>query len=661
VTGRRAAPLVVLVVGLVAVELATGLWFDHLERRAGRPDLVGFRGPVLVLLVGVLAATVVGAVIAVHRPGHPVGWLFLALGAAMMLAGPVDGYATYGLLGSPGSLPAADVAALVADQEWIPWLVLTSLVLHLTPDGHFLSPRWRLAGLATVVSGGLTMALSVLSRQPFESPFQSVPNPFGVAAVQPAADVLRTCAVYVMGCGLIASAVSLVVRFRRSRGDERRRLLWLVYVVVPAPLFVVLAYAGSRADQDVLTILGTSGFVTLVPVAAGLSVLRYRLYDVERIVAATATWTASSLLLVGVYAAVVWLAARAAPSGPMPPAVSAALGALTAVAVAAPARRGLQDALDRQFNRRAHEARRVVAAALSAEVAGVDVESVLRRALADPALTVAYPGAAGTWVTATGEPVVTAVHVDVDRHGRVVARIAFDPDRTSAEAVRRVAELAAAELDNTRLRAELAHQLAEVHASRRRLARAQRRERRRIERDLHDGAQQRLLGLAFQLQSARLNGEPDRMRQALAQGAEQAREAVRDLRALANGLHPAALEDGGLAAALDDMARHSPVPVQLTVSVGRLDRGLEFTAWSVIGEAVVNAQKHAAASAIRVDVHRQDGRLHLRVDDDGRGGANPDGPGLRGLRDRVETVRGVLTVESAPGGTAIEAVLPCGS
>jgi signal transduction histidine kinase len=151
------------------------------------------------------------------------------------------------------------------------------------------------------------------------------------------------------------------------------------------------------------------------------------------------------------------------------------------------------------------------------------------------------------------------------------------------------------------------------------------------------------------------------MRAALAEGADSARTAVRELRDLANGLHPAALADGGLTAALDDMARHSPVPLRLHVQSGRLDPGVEFTAWSVIGEAVVNAQKHAAAHGIEVDVGQQNGDLRLRVRDDGHGGANPDGPGLRGLRDRVEAAHGRLTVTSSVGGTTVEAVLPCGS
>jgi signal transduction histidine kinase len=221
--------------------------------------------------------------------------------------------------------------------------------------------------------------------------------------------------------------------------------------------------------------------------------------------------------------------------------------------------------------------------------------------------------------------------------------------------------MAAAELDNARLRAELARQVGEIAASRTRLAGAQRRERRRIERDLHDGAQQSLLALAFELQSAQLNGDPQRMRQALAEGAGAAQAAVRELRDLANGLHPAALADGGLAAALDDMARHSPVPLRVRADQGRLDPGLEFTAWTVIGEAVVNAQKHAAAHGIEVDVHRHNGDLRLRVRDDGHGGANQDGPGLRGLRDRVEAARGRLSVSTGTHGTTIEAVLPCGS
>ena len=199
-----------------------------------------------------------------------------------------------------------------------------------------------------------------------------------------------------------------------------------------------------------------------------------------------------------------------------------------------------------------------------------------------------------------------------------------------------------------------------MESSRRRLAEAQRTERRRIERDLHDGAQQRLLALAMDLRSADLSGNDARMRQALSDGAAAAQSAVRELRDLANGLHPAALVDGGLPAALDDLARHAPLDLRLDVDVPRLDAEVEFTAWLVIGESVVNAQKHAYATTVTVAVRQRERQLHICVSDDGGGAANPDGPGLRGMRDRVEAAGGRLVIDSPAGsGTTIEAVLPC--
>ena len=133
-----------------------------------------------------------------------------------------------------------------------------------------------------------------------------------------------------------------------------------------------------------------------------------------------------------------------------------------------------------------------------------------------------------------------------------------------------------------------------------------------------------------------------------------AQSAVRELRDLANGLHPAALADGGLPAALDDLARHSPVDLHLDVHVPRLDPALEFTAWLVIGESVVNAQKHAHATRVAIEVHQHDCQLRIRIRDDGGGAANPDGPGLRGMRDRVEAAGGTLVIDSpAGGGTTI--------
>ena len=434
--------------------------------------------------------------------------------------------------------------------------------------------------------------------------------------------------------------------------------------MVPLPLFVVAAFVASSVESSVGTVAATGGFVVLIPIAAGLSITRYHLYDVERILARTTTYVGLTVLLIATYALIVWFGARGAQRWSISPAIAATVGALAVAAIAAPAQRVIQDLIDRRFNRRRYDAVRLVGAELADERAGRDLAVLFRRAFDDPSVVVAYPGARlDTWVTDTGvAPPAMADWVDVVRHGRVVARIGYDPAHTDAEVVGAGARVAAAELDNAGLRAELARRLADVESSRRRLAEAQRTERRRIERDLHDGAQQRLLALAMELRSAQLGGNDERMRQALSDGATSAQSAVRELRDLANGLHPAALADGGLRAALDDLARHSPVDLHLDVNVPRLDSALEFTAWLVIGESVVNAQKHANATRVAIEVHRHECQLRIQVRDDGCGAANPDGPGLRGLRDRVEAAGGTLVIDSpAGGGTTIEAVLPCAS
>jgi signal transduction histidine kinase len=661
---RRRVALVALLAALALLSGAAGVVFDRLLVHAGRPDLVGLQGENWIIVAGIVSSAVVGASVALARPHNPVGWLFLALSVLMMSSGPLDGWADYGLVAKPGSLPGADLVAYVEDRTFIGWLVLVALVLYLTPTGRPLSPRWGLAARATAVSGAVAFVLGLVTERPLPAPYQHAGNPLEVSAVQPAADIVAIWLVLVVGIGLVLGGVSLLVRFRRSEGDDRRQLLWMAFVVVPLPLFVIAAFVAANLDNDAVTVIASGGFVTLIPVAAGLSVVRYRLYDVERLLAATITYVLLTAVLVLTYGFIVWLGARGFQAWDVSPAVSATIGAIVAAALAAPLRRGLQDEIDRRFNRRQFDARQVIRDGLADEDAGVDLEQLFRRAFADDHLTLAYPGPdPDTWVAASGlSPRDTSASVDVQRRGRVIARIGFDPARTDPGTISAGAALASAELDNGRLLAEQARQLAEIGASRRRLAGAQRRERRRIERDLHDGAQQSLLALAFELQSAQLSGDEARMRQALSEGAEAARGAVRELRALANGLHPAALADGGLSAALDDLARHSTVPLLVDADVPRLAAALEFTAWLVIGEAVVNVQKHANATCIRVGASVADGMLRLCVADDGEGGANPDGPGLRGLRDRVETARGTLRVRSAPGaGTTIEAVLPCAS
>lgn len=211
----------------------------------------------------------------------------------------------------------------------------------------------------------------------------------------------------------------------------------------------------------------------------------------------------------------------------------------------------------------------------------------------------------------------------------------------------------------------LADRLQEVEDSRARVVDAAEAERRRIERDLHDGAQQRLVALAMNLGMAkeRYDRDPEGTKALIDEAHAEAKRAMVELRDLARGVHPAVLTDRGLGPALSAVAARSAVPITVDVdSLGRLDEATEGIAYFVACEALANVAKHSGASAARVVIGRRGDRLVLEVTDDGTGGADPDGEGLRGLRDRVEGVDGWFHVASPPGGpTTILAELPCES
>jgi len=221
-------------------------------------------------------------------------------------------------------------------------------------------------------------------------------------------------------------------------------------------------------------------------------------------------------------------------------------------------------------------------------------------------------------------------------------------------------------LENERLRADIRAQLEEVRASRQRIVQAGDAERRRVERNLHDGAQQRLLtlSLSLRLTMERLGPDADPiLRAELDEAAGEAALAVEELRELGRGIHPAVLTGAGLAAALESLAERSSLPVRVAVSAnGRLAEAAEATAYYVVSEALANVQRHARATAVDVRAAVEEGRLVVAVADDGAGGADPEaGSGLRGLMDRVAALGGRLSVESVPGGgTTVRAEIPCG-
>jgi signal transduction histidine kinase len=302
-----------------------------------------------------------------------------------------------------------------------------------------------------------------------------------------------------------------------------------------------------------------------------------------------------------------------------------------------------------------------------------ELQAALGEALHDPSLSVAYwlpderrfvdAQGRSVDVTAQGGQVVTMV----ERDGRRIAALVHDPATLEDEQlVTSVSAAAALQLENERLQAELRAQLAEVEASRARIVEAAQEERRRIERDLHDGTQQRLVSVAMTLGLAdsKLSSDPAVAATLVQDAKSQLSDALRELRDLSQGIHPGILTDRGLGAALDELTQRVEMPVMLDVSLGeRLPERVEEAAYYMVSEALTNVLKHAHATRAHVEIDRVNGVAVMRVSDDGAGGADATrGSGLRGLRDRVEALGGHLTVASPHAeGTVLEARIPCGS
>jgi signal transduction histidine kinase len=252
----------------------------------------------------------------------------------------------------------------------------------------------------------------------------------------------------------------------------------------------------------------------------------------------------------------------------------------------------------------------------------------------------------------------------IERDGGLVAAIVHDAVILDKE-LDSIGAAAAMALENERLDAELRAKVAELRASRSRMLRIGLEERRRLERDLHDGAQQRLVSMALNMRLARdrVREDPDAAERMLDGASAELDAALEELRELARGIHPAVLSDRGLDAALETLARRAPLPVELNRQAHeRLPESIELAAYFVVSEALTNVAKYARASHATVNVARGNGRLLVEVADDGVGGADPtDGTGLRGLADRLAVIEGRLEVDSPPGGgTTVRARIPCG-
>jgi signal transduction histidine kinase len=608
-----------------------------------------------------------GLAIARVRPENVLGFLVALPGVAATLLLCLS---AVGELPGGGDFPGEDHLTVASEGGWVLVYVVIAVPLLFFPDGRLATrfARWLLA--AILADALLIMIVLATAPGPFLPPHEDTPHVYGTMPGT-LSDVLAAISLPVLPLTLVGLIVHLVRRYRASDAGRRRQFRWLALAAAVLPLTLLgtwLSYA-LFGSADIVLVVGFTVMFLVLPVLIAVAVVRPDVFDVDRVIASTATHAAGTTVLLGVFTVVNALAGIVLVRNA--PIVAAAVVTLVAV-VLAPVRARLQGRIDRWFypaRKAAHNAIDLLHAdTVAARARPEQLQARLRAALRDPDLMVGYlTPIEGELVDADGTPLdaleaPTRRSVDISLGAERIGVLATSGP-FSVDLLRDIGTRAAPLVELVRLRLDLHRALREAADSRARMLSVGYEERARLERDLHDGAQQRLVALGMELRLAQLQMHRGiDMSGVLEEAITQLGTAVSELRQLAHGIRPSCLDDG-LVPALSTLVSSTPVPVTLQVTTEELDPDLETTAYYVAAEAITNAVKHAQAQSIALDVTARDGELSVRVTDDGNGEAAPrEGSGLAGLQDRVGAHGGRLLITSPLGkGTTIEAVLPCAS
>jgi len=672
----RLAAVIVTAVGLVSM-LTSGI-VTLLSDRVSAEDS-GWPWQ----LIGV-AGVIVGGVIAIQRPDHRVGWLFLAF-----VLGPLSG-AMIGLrllAAEPTPSWWITVAEAMATLGFAAPIPLIMLVF---PTGRLLSPRWLPAVALTLLSAVVGSAAALIRGGWAGLPEDGVaPSPLS-PRLDGLGAVLSDLFFPLYLGSLVAALASVLLRYRRSRGDERLQLRWLsaaagtVVVMMSSSLFA-FDLASDIAVESLLV-----GALCLVPVAAGVAVLKYRLYDIDVVISRALVFGALAAFITATYALVVVALPRLVVG---PGSESNLLLSIVATGLVAVAFEPLRARLQRVANRLVYGQRATPYEVLTALTAGFAVtevgsdgpqrlagllaagtgaaEAVVWLRVGDELRAVAQappgPGAhASVAVTDQALPLLGAqVAVPVRDGTQLIGALGITKVRgdavTSADhrLLDDVTGNAGLLLRNLQLQAEMRDHADELQESRARLVATQDAARRRLERDLHDGAQQHLVALRLKLglagTLARREGA-DAVADGLSPLSDTTQHTVDAVRAVARGIYPPLLEAEGLAAAVTGAARLAGPPVSVRVDgLARYPREIESTVYFCIVEAINNAATHAQPTSVEVIIEATENQLTFSVHDDGIGfdpSAPATGTGLANLADRLDVLGGTLTVESRPGSGA---------
>ncbi len=630
----------------------------------------------------------VGLALVTKRPRNVLGWLMIGIGMGFVMT-PGAPYARYATITRGGELPGAGLALAFESPSWVVFIGLCGFLLLLFPDGHLPSRRWR--WLARICGVGLTLLFLLILVSPDQGADYGLPrveNPLTVPALDPFADALVALALFAP-LTVVGGAVAVIGRLRRTRdGVQRQQLRWLAWAAGVIAFTYVMAFVpqavlGLEEGSSLEDVLGTIAVMTflLIPITIGIAVLRYRLYDIDFVIRKTVVIALVVAVIALVYVAVVaGVGALVGTQGsPLLSAVAAAIVALVFQPVRARARRFADRVV---YGKRAtpYEVMTTFGGQLAGTYSSDDVLPRLARVLGegvgadratvwlrvDDELRPVARWPADADLDASDDFRADVVHTGEELGALSVVMPSNDPiDPAKEKLVGDLAAQAGLVLSNVRLTEELKARVDDLKAAQKRLVAAQDHERRKLERNIHDGAQQQLVALAVKARLARALTErdPAEARDMLTQIEGETQDALEDLRDLARGIYPPLLADRGLVAAVEAQARRSAVPVTIcSGGVGRYTPDVESAVYFSVLEAFQNIAKYSGAGSVEVSLDGRPGGIAFEVRDDGRGfdpAATGYGTGLQGIADRLGALEGSLAVESFPGsGTTIKGVVP---
>jgi signal transduction histidine kinase len=637
-----------------------------------------------------------GAFIASRRPDNPIGWLlgtggliFLVDNLMKLYAGSAD------ILGLPGR----DLVLALENHIWIPAIGLVAIFVGLLfPTGNLLSRRWRWVAWVAAFTLTLAYVAGTMDADPRDFNVPGAVNPLRPQGILfTAVDVVSGVLLLLPLLAMLA-VISLVLRYRRGQTEERHQIRIVMYAMaLYAVTFGASRLAGQVTSGSVVWLQDVSIIgILAVPFGAGVAVLKYRLYDIDVVISRTLVYGSLAAFITAVYVGIAVGIGTLVGSGGKP---NLGLSILATAIVAVgfqPLREHMQRFANRlvygkratpyevlsQFSERVAESyasdevlprmARVLAEGTGADLAEVWLRSgdVLRRAAVFP-LESSLPGP----VQLDGAEAPAIPHADrtveVRHQSELLGALTVTKRRGESltpieiKLMDDLAHQAGLVLKNVGLTADLQARLGDLRASRQRLVAAQDDERRRLERNLHDGAQQHLVALKVKLGLVEMlaTRDPEKAQATIVALKRDADEALETLRDLARGIYPPLLADRGLAAALQSQAGKATLPVHVDADgVGRYPQETEAALYFCTLEALQNVQKYAAASAATVRLREDGKQLSVEVADDGRGfdvNAVTRGAGLTNMEDRLDALGGTLQIESTLGvGTTLRATVP---